>query len=211
MIVGLIVGGEPRDARLVQQLAEEHIRKESCIILLTIACESTPTFCPPSVISPHLCEQPTSRIKARIASQRVLTHRALGQSVFRFFTMYFRVANAGRAGVLTKPDRIPTGEESTWISKIQSGGKEGGIEYYSVKNPDSQDIRNGITYEKAREKEAEFFSTTAPWSDLEWLYKRCLGTDKLTRRLGQVLSDLISKRYVCITSKPLGLIQFVWY
>jgi energy-coupling factor transporter ATP-binding protein EcfA2 len=37
---GLIVGGEPRDSQLVQQLAEEHIRKESCIILLTIACET---------------------------------------------------------------------------------------------------------------------------------------------------------------------------
>jgi hypothetical protein len=100
----------------------------------------------------------------------------------------------GCAGVLTKPDRIPPGEESIWISKIQSGRKDGGIEYYSVKNPESQEIRNGITYEQAREKEAEFFSTKAPWSNLEWLYKQCLGTDKLTRRLSQVLSNLISKR-----------------
>lgn len=36
----MIVGGEPRDAALVKELAEEHISKESCIILLTIACES---------------------------------------------------------------------------------------------------------------------------------------------------------------------------
>jgi hypothetical protein len=88
------------------------------------------------------------------------------------------------------------GDEATWISKIQNGGKEGGIEYYSVKNPDSQDIRNKITYEQARQKEAEFFATKTPWSNLEWLYQRRLGTDKLTRRLGQVLSDLISKRQV---------------
>ena len=108
--------------------------------------------------------------------------------------MSFRAANNGCTGVLTKPDRIPLGEESIWISKIQSGGKDGGVEYYSVKNPESQDIRNGITYEQAREKEAEFFSTKAPWSNLEWLYESRLGTDKLTRRLGQVLSDLISKR-----------------
>ena len=108
--------------------------------------------------------------------------------------MLFHAANASRVGVLTKPDRIPMGEEATWISKIQSGGEDGGIEYYSVKNPDSQDIRNGITYEQARQKEAEFFSTRSPWSNLEWLYQRRLGTDKLTRRLGQVLSNLISKR-----------------
>ena len=84
---------------------------------------------------------------------------------------------------------------------IQGDGdrKEGGIEFFSVKNPDSQDIKNGITYEQAREKEAQFFSTKAPWSSLEWLYQRRLGTEKLTRRLGQVLSDLISKRQVFAT------------
>ena len=43
-MAGLIVGGEEHDRTLVQQLAEEYICKESCIILLTIACESTPTF-----------------------------------------------------------------------------------------------------------------------------------------------------------------------
>ena len=75
----------------------------------------------------------------------------------------------------------------------------GGIEYFSVKNPDSQDIRNGITYEQAREREADFFSTREPWSNLEWIYKRRLGTDKLTRRLGQVLYSLISKRQVLFT------------
>jgi hypothetical protein len=80
------------------------------------------------------------------------------------------------------------------MSKIQSDGRDGGIEFYSVKNPDTEDINNGITYEQARVKEAEFFSTKAPWSNLEWLYKRRLGTDKLARRLGQVLSNLISKR-----------------
>jgi hypothetical protein len=108
--------------------------------------------------------------------------------------MPLRVANAGCAGVLTKPDRIPTGEETIWISKIQDAGNDGGIEYYSVKNPDSQDIRNGITYEEAREKETDFFSTKAPWSNLDWLFRQRLGTDKLTRRLGENLSTLVSKR-----------------
>jgi len=49
-MTGLIVGGEPRDACLVQQLAEEYISKDSCIILLTIACESTSTFHPLRVV-----------------------------------------------------------------------------------------------------------------------------------------------------------------
>jgi hypothetical protein len=50
-VVGLIVGGEPREARFVQQLVEEYISKESCIILVAIACESMFTFnYPPCVI-----------------------------------------------------------------------------------------------------------------------------------------------------------------
>jgi hypothetical protein len=49
-MTGLIVGGEPRDAQLVQDLAEEYIGRESCIILLTIACESTSTFHPPRIV-----------------------------------------------------------------------------------------------------------------------------------------------------------------
>jgi hypothetical protein len=42
-MTGLIVGGEELDRTLVQKLAEEYILKESCIILLTIACESKST------------------------------------------------------------------------------------------------------------------------------------------------------------------------
>jgi hypothetical protein len=79
---------------------------------------------------------------------------------------------------------------------IQGEGdrKRGAIEFFAVRNPDSQEIKNGITYERAREKETRFFQTKEPWSSLEWSHKRRLGTDRLTRRLGQILSDLISKR-----------------
>lgn len=152
----------------------------------------------PSPYESHYNERQTADFENqsahRLAAQfDPLGTRTIGSSGFM---MFLQVAYASRVGVLTKPDRIPEGEETTWISKIQRGGENGEIEYYSVKNPDSQDIRNGITYEQAREKEAHFFSTKSPWSSLEWLYKRRLGTDKLTRRLGQVLSNLISRRQV---------------
>jgi hypothetical protein len=54
--------------------------------------------------------------------------------------------------------------------QCHGAGAEGGIENFSVKNPDSQDIKNG----------AEFFSTDAPWSSLGWLYQQRLGTEKFT-------------------------------
>jgi hypothetical protein len=155
----LIVGGEPDDSRLVQCLAEDYISKDSCIILLTITCETD--------------------------FENQIAHRLAAQ---------FDPSGARTIGVLTKPDRISAGDEAGWVNKIQRGGKDGNIEYFSVKNPDTQEIRDGITYEEARKNEAVFFSTIAPWSNLEWLYQRRLGTDKLTSRLGQLLSTLISKR-----------------
>jgi Dynamin central region len=97
-------------------------------------------------------------------------------------------------GVLTKPDRIPTGEEKIWIDKIRSSDKGQGVEYFCVKNPDSKDIRSGVTYEQAREAEVGFFSANHPWSNLERIFQRRLGTEPLVRRLGQVLPELISKR-----------------
>ncbi|KAF8504672.1 P-loop containing nucleoside triphosphate hydrolase protein [Russula emetica] len=159
---GLIPGGDPRDSGLVEKLAKAYICKDSCIILLTIACET----------------DYENQGAHRLASQ-------------------YDTNGSRTIGVLTKPDRIPVGEEGSWIGMIEGHSDDdenGGIEYFSVKNPDSQDMKNGITYEQARQKEAEFFSTKAPWSNLDWLYQQRLGTEKLTRRLGELLSNLIAKR-----------------
>ena len=123
-------------------------------------------------------------------------HRARELSVYPSHVMPRQVADVHHLGVLTKPDRIPAGEEGAWIRMIQgyTDRDRGGIEYFSVKNPDSQDIKNGITYEQARKNEVEFFATQLPWSGLDWLSQQRMGTDKLTRHLGEALSSLISKR-----------------
>jgi hypothetical protein len=69
--------------------------------------------------------------------------------------------------------------------------KEGdGIEYFSVKNPDSQDIKNGITYEQARKKEVEFFTTQAPWSNLDWLCQQRYREAHKTSRRSSVQFDI---------------------
>ena len=125
-------------------------------------------------------------------------HAARGLSVYSCYVILCHVIDAYGLGVLTKPDRIPTGEEGSWIRRIQGyhDEEEGGIKYFSVKNPDSQDINNGITYEQARQREVDFFATEEPWASLDWVYQQRLGTENLTRHLGQALSDLISRRQV---------------
>jgi hypothetical protein len=42
--LGLFVGGEEDEMRLIRDLAISYIKKPSCIILLTVSCESTSCF-----------------------------------------------------------------------------------------------------------------------------------------------------------------------
>jgi hypothetical protein len=49
-MAGLIPGGDRQDSKLVEQLATQYISRESCIILLTITCES-----PLVSIPTHIC------------------------------------------------------------------------------------------------------------------------------------------------------------
>lgn len=97
-------------------------------------------------------------------------------------------------GVLTKPDRIPSGEEDGWVSFIKGEKEALESNWYCVKQPSSTDIKKGITWSEARRHENNFFSTTSPWSGLDSIYQKYLRTSNLVERLSHILSDLISKR-----------------
>ncbi|KAI0067648.1 hypothetical protein BV25DRAFT_1834706 [Artomyces pyxidatus] len=97
-------------------------------------------------------------------------------------------------GVLTKPDRIPTGEEDRWIRYIRNTEEYFPLGWYSVKQPDSVQLKQSITYQGARAKEAEFFSTFEPWAHLSFAEQQRLGTANVVDRLSETLSDLIAKR-----------------
>ncbi|KXN93011.1 Interferon-induced GTP-binding protein Mx [Leucoagaricus sp. SymC.cos] len=97
-------------------------------------------------------------------------------------------------GVLTKPDRIPGGEEQNWLQFIRNEKEPLQNNWFCVKQPSSSDLKNNWTWEYARKKEAEFFAGTSPWNELESMYARYLQTRNLVERLSQVLSELIAKR-----------------
>jgi hypothetical protein len=98
-------------------------------------------------------------------------------------------------GVLTKPDRIPAGEEQSWLKFIRNEKEPLQNKWFCVKQPASNDLKNNWTWEHARMKEDEFFAATSPWNELEAMYVRYLRTKNLVERLSQVLSDLIAKTY----------------
>ncbi|KAL0958272.1 hypothetical protein HGRIS_000424 [Hohenbuehelia grisea] len=97
-------------------------------------------------------------------------------------------------GVLTKPDRIAAGDEQRWVSFVRN--KEEPLEHgwFCVKQPGSTELKKGITWIEARQKENEFFSMTAPWNEMEGVYQKHLRTSNLIERASSVLSNLIAKR-----------------
>ena len=101
-----------------------------------------------------------------------------------------------RLGVLTKPDRIPEGEAGNWLSFIRNEKEPLTNGWYAVKQPGSQAIENGITWAQAREEEDRFFTTEPGWCDLDAMHQKYLKTSNLVARLSEILSDLISKRFV---------------
>ncbi|KAF8805211.1 hypothetical protein BYT27DRAFT_7258317 [Phlegmacium glaucopus] len=151
--------GSSNDIALVESLVTAYIKKPSCIILLTVACETD--------------------------FENQGAHRLAKQ---------YDPEGKRTIGVLTKPDRIPTGEETNWLSFIRNEKETLENNWYCVKQPSSSDIKLGITWAQARKREAEFFAMTSPWSELDAVYQKYLKTSNLVDRLSSILSDLISKR-----------------
>lgn len=113
-----------------------------------------------------------------------------------FFTG-IRTLKSAQIGVLTKPDRIPVGEESSWLPFLRNEKEPLKNNWFCVKQPSSNDLKQQWTWEQARSKEDDFFATTAPWNELEGIYAKYLRTGNLVERLSHVLSDLVAKRCVC--------------
>ncbi|KZT04838.1 uncharacterized protein LAESUDRAFT_760851 [Laetiporus sulphureus 93-53] len=152
-------GSSVTDIALVKNLVTTYISKQSCIILLTVACEMD-------------FEKQDAHHLAKI-------HDPDGRRII---------------GVLTKPDGIPLGEEGRWMRFIKNEYEVLDNGWFTVKQPDSRALTNGVTWAEARQQERDYFLTTQPWSDLDTEYLQRLGTSNLTDCLSTILSDLIAKR-----------------
>ncbi|PPR05457.1 hypothetical protein CVT24_008226 [Panaeolus cyanescens] len=151
--------GNNNDIGLVKGLVTSYIAKPSCIILLTVTCETD--------------------FENQGAYSIVKEYDPDGKRTI---------------GVLTKPDRIPIGEEQSWLAYIRNEKQPLDNNWFCVKQPSSNDLKKRPTWEQARQMEADFFAGTAPWNELDALYSKYLRTSNLLERLSDVLSALISKR-----------------
>ncbi|KAI0820853.1 P-loop containing nucleoside triphosphate hydrolase protein [Trametes gibbosa] len=93
-------------------------------------------------------------------------------------------------GVLTKPDRLTTGdtgkrEELRALFDGEASSHQLQKGYYCVRLPNDQERQNGLSRAKAQGNEREFFCATAPWKDLR--SNRRLGVPNLVRDISHLL------------------------
>ena len=100
--------------------------------------------------------------------------------------------------MITKPDRIPRGDEESWVNYIKNVDRPLDNGWFSVKQPDPQSLKDGITWEEARVAEREWFANNSPWASLDFEYQQHLGRDNLMASMSDLLSGLIAKRYALL-------------
>ncbi|PPR05458.1 hypothetical protein CVT24_008227 [Panaeolus cyanescens] len=159
LIASVSSNGSNADIELVRRLITNYIKKPSCIILLTVACETD--------------------FENQGAHHLAKEYDPYGKRTI---------------GVLTKPDRIPTGEEDNWIPYIRNEKEPLDNNWFCVKQPSSDELKTIKGWAAARKQEDDWFSSTSPWCELDGVYQKYLRTRNLVERLSSVLSDLISKR-----------------
>ncbi|KAF8419805.1 P-loop containing nucleoside triphosphate hydrolase protein [Boletus edulis BED1] len=159
LIASVGARGDDRDIELVKSLVTSYIEKPSCVILLTVACETD-------------------------FENQGAYHLAKS----------FDPQGKRTVGVLTKPDRIPAGEEHRWLKIIRNETEPLVNNWYCVRQPSSQVLSKGITWAEARRREEDYFTITPPWCSLESQYQNYLRTRNLTERLSIILSELVAKR-----------------
>ncbi|KAH9917091.1 P-loop containing nucleoside triphosphate hydrolase protein [Amylocystis lapponica] len=172
LIASVGKGGSSGDIDLVKNLVTSYISRPSCIILLTVACETD--------------------FENQGAHTLAKAHDPEGKRTI---------------GVLTKPDRIPPGEEDRWLRFIRNEYEALDNGWFSVKQPDSRALASGISWTEARKEEQLYFTATPPWSELDFESQRHLGTSRLTDCLSTVLSSLIAKRLPELQDELQALLQ----
>ncbi|KZV84495.1 P-loop containing nucleoside triphosphate hydrolase protein [Exidia glandulosa HHB12029] len=146
------------DIDLVKRMVADHISRPSCIILLTVSCETD----------------------------------FENQGAYQLATEY-DPDGIRTVGVLTKIDRIGEGDSAKWIKMLDGSEQRLLHGWYGVKQLNTVELDERLPREEARAREAKFFSSTKPWSNLIELKTR-FGTPCLTKKLSEVLTALIAKR-----------------
>ncbi|RIA95863.1 P-loop containing nucleoside triphosphate hydrolase protein [Glomus cerebriforme] len=94
-------------------------------------------------------------------------------------------------GVLTKPDTIEEGTHDNWIKIVRGDAHSLALGYYVVRNPKPKELKDGITFDKARKNEMRFFEEEEPWRSFH--LRDRLGVNHLQKKLSDLLIHAIKR------------------
>ncbi|CAE7212875.1 hypothetical protein CFE70_009609 [Pyrenophora teres f. teres 0-1] len=98
-------------------------------------------------------------------------------------------------GVLTKPDRLPSGSRNDKLKAIFDQKRFAlGHGYFVVKNLGQDQIDQGLTHQQARHEEQQFFGQEEPWATAFKKYEHRFGTLNLQRFLSGKLAEQITRK-----------------
>ena len=101
-------------------------------------------------------------------------------------------AKSRTVGVLTKPDRVQSGESfNQWIDVLDGRKYKLGLGYFAIKNNPNVDVDHAT----ARQEEREFFAEH-PWATDLKHYSGRFGTLRLQTALSHELTAKIKAKYV---------------
>ncbi|KAI0650981.1 P-loop containing nucleoside triphosphate hydrolase protein [Trametes meyenii] len=95
-------------------------------------------------------------------------------------------------GVLTKPDTLTAGATKArdmWLDVLEGRRYPLLHGYYCTRQPDDDERLRGIAGAAAREAEAAFFSSTAPWAGVQ--RRERFGTTNLVQSISKLLTQII--------------------
>jgi hypothetical protein len=196
--VGL--GGHESDVTDVEELASEFLKDPHRLILLAISCESwcyLSDLCMMAERYPQRTLQTSELVIWFVNSMRRASEPFVSLNRSAGMTLTARIT-----AVLTKPDRIEPGDEGKWLDMLHNRGEKFKRGWFCVKQPGFSELQAGVTPEQATENESRFFDTIRPWSNAEPELRARLGTKALSKVLGQVLFEVISRRFA--NSSPLS-------
>ncbi|KAH8110474.1 P-loop containing nucleoside triphosphate hydrolase protein [Phellopilus nigrolimitatus] len=110
-------------------------------------------------------------------------------------------------GVLTNPDRIADGDQDRWIQILENKREPLDLRWFCVKQPNTAQLQQNITWKEAADKETEFFRTEKPWCSLRPSTTMLLGIQPLIEHLSRTLSNLIAGRLPKLKEDVDGLLR----
>lgn len=100
-------------------------------------------------------------------------------------------------GVLTKPDLVDRGAESSVLDLVEGRARPMKLGWHIIRNPGQKELKDANVVRS--DLELAFFRSSAPWNEIE---KGKVGIGSLRLRIKDVLSSLVKREFPKVQTSP---------